>query len=100
LGASCVLVQSFARIHATNLKKQGVLALTFAHSEDYQKVQEDDRISIVGLADFAPKQPLTVILHHSNGKEESIQAKHSYNLEQIKWFQAGSALNALMQNMG
>lgn len=96
LGCSAVIVQSFARIHATNLKKQGVLALTFANPDDYHKIGELGTISILGLAEMSPGAPLTLRLRHHGGGEELIEAHHSYNREQIKWFQSGSALNALM----
>ncbi len=95
MGVKAVLVRSFARIHETNLKKQGVLAITFANKDDYEKIQEDDRIDVTGLSDFAPGKSLTVVLHHSDGSDESIQALHSYNENQIKWFKAGSALNLI-----
>lgn len=95
LNGLVVLVRSFARIHETNLKKQGMLALTFADPKDYDKVREDDRISIVGLKDFAPGKNLKVVLEHADGSREEFEAKHSYNPEQIKWFKAGSALNAM-----
>lgn len=93
LGVRAILAQSFARIHETNLKKQGMLALTFADKADWERVREDDRISITGLRDFAPEQPLTVVLHHSDGSSEQITALHTYNPLQIEWFRAGSALN-------
>ncbi|HEY5750301.1 MAG TPA: aconitate hydratase [Chryseolinea sp.] len=95
LGVRAILVKSFARIHETNLKKQGMLALTFANKEDYNKIQEDDVIDITGLTTFAPETPLTVVLHHSNGTEESITVNHTYNKGQIEWFKAGSALNMM-----
>lgn len=97
LGASCVLVKSFARIHATNLKKQGVLALTFTDPKDYDSIQETDTLSIKGLRDMAPGQSLTVVVHKPHGQAQSFTANHSYNEEQIRWFHAGSALNALLQ---
>lgn len=93
LNVKVVLAKSFARIHETNLKKQGMLALTFADKDDYQKVQEDDRISIIGLKDFAPGKPLTVVLKHKDGSTDEFLANHSYNTTQIAWFKAGSALN-------
>ncbi len=100
LGGAAVIARSFARIHETNLKKQGVLPLTFADPADYDKIKADDRISIVGLADLAPGKPLTVILHHADGSEESFQVNHSFNAEQIEWFKAGSALNVLRKQNG
>lgn len=94
LNVKVILAKSFARIHETNLKKQGMLALTFADKEDYKKIGEKDRISISGLRDFAPGRPLTVTLRHPDGSEESFLAHHTYNELQITWFKAGSALNA------
>lgn len=93
LNVKVVLAKSFARIHETNLKKQGMLALTFANKDDYDKVREDDKVSVTGLLEFAPGKPLTVTLKHSDGTEESFEANHTYNATQIKWFKAGSALN-------
>jgi aconitate hydratase len=95
LGGVAVLVRSFARIHETNLKKQGLLPLTFADPADYEKVREDDRVSILGLPSLAPGKDLTVVLHHADGKRDEIRAKHTFNAEQIGWFRAGSALNVL-----
>jgi len=95
LGAAAVIVRSFARIHESNLKKQGVLPLTFADPGGYDKVQAGDRISVVGLAGLAPGQPLTVVLRHEDGSEDSLSVDHSLNAEQIEWFKAGSALNVL-----
>ncbi len=95
LGVRAVLVKSFARIHETNLKKQGMLALTFADKADYEKIQEDDVIDIIGLKSFAPNTPLTLVLHHANGAKEEIQANHTYNQQQIEWFKAGGALNII-----
>jgi len=95
MGVKVILVRSFARIHETNLKKQGMLALTFADKADYDKVQEDDTIDVVGLKDFAPGKPLTVILHHADGTTDEFKANHTYNAQQIEWFKAGSALNLI-----
>ncbi len=95
LGVRAILVRSFARIHETNLKKQGMLALTFANKEDYDKIQEDDAIDIIGLTSFAPGQPLTVLLHHKDGSSDEIKVNHSYNEQQIEWFKAGGALNVI-----
>lgn len=95
LGVRAVLVKSFARIHETNLKKQGMLALTFANKADYDKIQEDDTIDILGLVNFTPGVPLTIVLHHANGSTEEIKANHSYNAQQIEWFKAGGALNII-----
>ena len=95
LGCAAVIAKSFARIHETNLKKQGILALTFENSEDYEKIKEDDKISISGLTDFAPDKSFECVLKHSDGNTEKIMLKHSYNSSQIEWFKAGSALNVL-----
>lgn len=95
LGVRAIIVKSFARIHETNLKKQGMLALTFANKDDYDKVQEDDTIDIVGLKEFAPGVPLTVLLHHANGETDSIEVNQTYNDQQIEWFKAGAALNII-----
>jgi aconitate hydratase len=97
LGVRVILVKSFARIHETNLKKQGMLALTFANPADYDKVREDDTIDIVDMAMFAPGKPLRVILHHADGSEETILTNHSYNEVQMQWFKAGSALNLIKE---
>lgn len=93
LNVKVVLVKSFARIHETNLKKQGVLALTFANPADYDRIREDDRISVTGLATFAPGSRMTITLKHSDGTTESFEAVHTYNEHQIGWFKAGAALN-------
>ena len=93
LNVKVILAKSFARIHETNLKKQGMLALTFADKDDYDKVREDDRISVLGLADFSPDTELTISLKHTDGTTETFRAKHTYNEMQIEWFKAGSALN-------
>ena len=95
LGVRAVLVKSFARIHETNLKKQGMLALTFANKADYDKIQEDDTIDILGLMTFKPGTPLKLALHHKDGKSEEITVNHSYNQQQIEWFKAGGALNII-----
>ncbi|MDP2723587.1 MAG: aconitate hydratase [Bacteroidales bacterium] len=95
MGAKVVLVRSFARIHETNLKKQGMLALTFANKADYNLIKEDDTFDVVGLTAFAPEKPLTVVLHHADGSSDSIMANHTYNQNQIDWFKAGSALNLI-----
>ena len=97
LGVKAVLVRSFARIHETNLKKQGLLALTFADKADYDKVLEDDTFDIVGLNDFAPGKQLKVIIHHADGSSDEIMVNHSYNENQIEWFKAGSALNLIKE---
>ena len=95
LGVKAVLVKSFARIHETNLKKQGMLALTFANKEDYDKIQEDDNIDIIGLKEFEANKPLTIVLNHKDGTKDEIKANHSYNEVQIEWFKAGGALNII-----
>lgn len=95
LGVRAVLVKSFARIHETNLKKQGMLALTFANPADYDKICEDDQIDIVGLTSFAPGTPLKLVLHHSDGQSDEITVNHTYNENQIEWFKAGGALNII-----
>lgn len=95
LGVAAVLVKSFARIHETNLKKQGMLALTFANEADYDLIQEDDRFDFVDLDGFAPGKPLTLVVTHSDGSTDSIVVNHSYNSSQISWFEAGSALNLI-----
>ncbi len=100
LGAAAVIVRSFARIHESNLKKQGVLPLTFVDPADYEKVQETDRVSVTGLAQLAPDRPLAVVLHHADGSEDSFSVEHSLNDEQIAWFRAGSALNLLREQAG
>jgi aconitate hydratase len=95
LGVRVILVRSFARIHETNLKKQGMLALTFAHKADYDLILENDRLDLLGLADFRPGQPLRMRLLHQDGSEHNIQLNHSYNEAQIAWFRAGGALNII-----
>lgn len=99
LGVRAIVVKSFARIHETNLKKQGMLGLTFNDKTDYDKVQEDDTIDILGLEDFQPGVPLTMVLHHKDGTTDNIQVNHTYNAQQIDWFKAGSALNLIRQEM-
>ena len=98
LGVRAILVKSFARIHETNLKKQGMLGLTFADKNDYTKVQEDDNIDILGLTSFAPGVPLTIVLNHADGTKDEIKANHTYNAQQIEWFKAGGALNIIRAN--
>jgi aconitate hydratase len=95
LGVRAILVKSFARIHETNLKKQGMLALTFVNKDDYNKIQEDDTIDILGLTSFAPGKNLTVQLNHKDGKTETFEVAHTYNQQQIEWFKAGGALNII-----
>lgn len=95
LGVAAVLVKSFARIHETNLKKQGMLALTFANEADYDKIQEDDTFNLVDIADFAPEKPLTLQIVHADGSQDEIKVNHTYNEAQINWFREGSALNVI-----
>ena len=98
LGVRVVLTRSFARIHETNLKKQGMLALTFANPEDYNRIREDDSIDVIGLETFAPDKNLQLRLNHADGSSENILAKHTYNEAQIDWFKAGSCLNFIKEN--
>jgi aconitate hydratase len=93
LGAAAIITRSFARIHETNLKKQGLLALTFVNPADYDKVQDGDRISLLGLAQMAPGKEVEMVIHHAEGKDEKVKLKHTFNAEQVGWFKAGSALN-------
>ncbi len=99
MGVVAVVVKSFARIHETNLKKQGVLALTFADKSDYNKIREDDTFSIKGLMQFSQNNPLTLVIHHQQGQSEDIVVNHSFNQNQIEWFKAGSALNLISQKL-
>ena len=95
LGCAAVITKSLARIHETNLKKQGILALTFSNPDDYNKIQEDDRISLIGLNNLEPQKPIMCIIKHKDGTKDEISLNHSYNKSQIEWFKAGSALNVL-----
>jgi len=95
LGVKVILTKSYARIHETNLKKQGMLALTFADKADYDKIKEDDSIHIIGLKDFTAGKPLTAVLEHSDGTKDEFSVNHTYNEQQINWFKAGAALNLL-----
>jgi len=95
LGVKAVIVRSFARIHEANLKKQGVLALTFSNKADYEKIHEDDLIDIMGLSSFRANEPLIIKLKHGDGTTDVILANHTYNENQIEWFKAGSALNLI-----
>ncbi|XP_060705661.1 aconitate hydratase, mitochondrial [Hemiscyllium ocellatum] len=97
LGGRAIIVKSFARIHETNLKKQGLLPLTFSDPADYDKVQPDDQVSIIGLKEFAPGKPLTCILKHKDGSQDKIMLNHTFNEGQIEWFRAGSALNRMKE---
>ena len=100
LGVRIVLVKSFARIHETNLKKQGVLGLTFADPSDYDKVQEDDTIETVDLDQMAPDKQITLKFVHADGSEDLVKTNHTYNENQIEWFKAGSALNLIRKMEG
>jgi aconitate hydratase len=95
LGVKVVLVKSFARIHETNLKKQGMLALTFEDENDYDKIQEDDVFNFTDLEAFAPDKPVTIEVEHADGTKDTIKALHTYNDQQIGWYKAGSALNLI-----
>ncbi len=95
LGVKAIIAKSFARIHETNLKKQGMLALTFQNKDDYDLIKEGDLFSIITLKDFAPNKMLTVVLKHTDGKIDKFNVTHTYNMQQIEWFKAGSALNFL-----
>ncbi|MCL2101460.1 MAG: aconitase family protein, partial [Fibromonadales bacterium] len=99
LGVAAVIAKSFARIHETNLKKQGMLALTFANKNDYDKIQESDTLAILGLSNFKPGSSFTLLLHHADGAQEEIILNHTYNATQWEWFKAGSALNALNKDV-
>ena len=100
LGVRVVLVKSFARIHETNLKKQGMLGLTFVNKDDYNKIQEDDLVDVLGLTEFAPGKNLTIQLTHKDGSVESFEVAHTYNAQQIEWFKAGAALNIIRKQAG
>jgi aconitate hydratase len=97
LGGAAVIVRSFARIHESNVKKQGLLALTFPNPADYDRIREDDRISLVGLKDLAPGKPVQCIIKHSDGTSETLNLNHSYGASQVEWFRLGSALNLFHQ---
>ncbi len=99
LGVRAVLVKSFARIHETNLKKQGMLGLTFANKADYDKIKEDDTVDIIGLTSFTPNTPLTLMFNHNDGSSDEIKVNHTYNAQQIEWFKAGGALNIIRANV-
>ncbi|GME83813.1 unnamed protein product [Ambrosiozyma monospora] len=98
LGAFAIITKSFARIHETNLKKQGLLPLNFIHPEDYDKINPDDEIDLVGLTELAPGKPVTMVVHPKEGKSWSTELSHTYNNEQIEWFKYGSALNKMSAN--
>jgi aconitate hydratase len=99
LGVAAVLVKSFARIHETNLKKQGMLGLTFANEADYDLIQEDDTFNFLDLNEFAPGKPLTIEVVHTNGSKDIIIANHTYNQGQIEWYNEGSALNLIKKEI-
>ena len=98
MGVRVVLVKSFARIHETNLKKQGLLALIFTNKEDYSKILEDDSFQIIGLEHFSPNKNLEIKIIHSNNNVDLIEVSHTYNINQIDWFKAGSSLNLIAHN--
>ncbi|GAB3355560.1 aconitate hydratase [Arachidicoccus ginsenosidivorans] len=98
LGVRAIIAKSFARIHETNLKKQGMLGLTFQDKNDYDKIQEDDVIDILGLTTFTPEKPLTIVLHHADGTTEQFDVNHTYNEQQIEWFKHGAALNIIRKS--
>lgn len=100
MGVKAVIVKSFARIHETNLKKQGMLALTFTHPSDYDKIRQDDLVSIAGFENMQPGQNLTIQLKHSDGTSDSFEVAHTYNHAQIDWVKAGSALNKIRKELG
>ena len=95
IGVRAVLVKAFATIHETKLKKQGMLRITFANKEDYDKILEDDTFDIEGLLAFSPNRSLQIVLNHADGSNETIQVNHTYNAQQIEWFKAGAALNII-----
>lgn len=97
LGGRAIIVKSFARIHETNLKKQGMLPLTFADPADYDRIQPSDRLSLAGLTKLTPGKPVDCIIHHADGTTETFPLNHSMNEQQIEWFRAGSALNRMKQ---
>jgi aconitate hydratase len=99
LGAVAVIVRSFARIHETNLKKQGIIPLTFVNPSDYEKFREDDKISITGLDKLAPGRNISVTIKHSDGTDEEIETRHTMSEQQIEWFRAGSALNKIAKDL-
>jgi aconitate hydratase len=99
LGVKAVIVKSFARIHETNLKKQGMLALTFVNKDDYDLIRQDDKVDIIGFDEFAPGKNLTVVLHHTDGGRDQFEVAHTYNQAQIDWVKAGSALNKIRKEL-
>jgi aconitate hydratase len=99
LGVRIILTKSFARIHETNLKKQGMLALTFNDKADYDLIQEDDTFDLIGLTDFTPGKPLQLVIKHKDGSQHTIICNHTYNEQQIEWFKAGGALNIIRKQV-
>lgn len=99
LGVKAVIVKSFARIHETNLKKQGMLAMTFANPEDYDKIRQDDLIDILGLDNMAPGSAFEIVLHHQDGSSDRFKVNHTYNQQQIEWLREGSALNKIRKEL-
>merc|ERR1712135_242665 len=97
LGGAAIIVKSFARIHETNLKKQGMLPLTFVDTADYDRIQPSDRLSLLGLNELTPGKPINCVITHADGSSESFPLNHTMNEQQIEWFQAGSALNRMKQ---
>jgi aconitate hydratase len=100
LGVKAIVVKSFARIHETNLKKQGMLALTFANPADYERIRQDDTIDILGLDEMSPGKNMEVVLHHTDGTQDRFEVNHTYNEQQIEWVRAGSALNKIREELG
>ena len=100
LGVKAVVVKSFARIHETNLKKQGMLALTFVNPSDYDKIRQDDNISLVGFESMAPGRNMILTINHQDGSIDTIEVTHTYNDQQIEWLRSGSALNKIRQDKG
>ncbi|MEI8347125.1 MAG: aconitate hydratase, partial [Pseudomonadota bacterium] len=97
LGGKAIIVKSFARIHESNLKKQGMLALTFAQPKDYDRIKADDKLSVMGLKEFSPGKQLSLLIVHTDGGREEIMLNHTYNNQQIQWYRAGGALNIIAQ---
>ena len=93
LGAAAIITRSFARIHESNLKKQGLLPLTFEDADDYDRIKEDDRVSLLGLGSLSPGRPVQCIIKHADGSEDTLNLRHTMNQNQIEWFKAGSAMN-------
>jgi aconitate hydratase len=100
MGVKAIVVKSFARIHETNLKKQGLLALTFVNPADYDLIRQDDTIDIEGYDSMTPGKNLSIVLHHTDGSSDRFEVKHTYNQQQIDWAKAGSALNKIRKDLG